>query len=790
MKSRHLSRALRSALSTLPMRSPPVHALIMTVAVLASMVIPQAAQAQTPTARVGAGAYLLKPQGSDPAAPAAPYRSGAMAQRAVPTNQWYSSVLFSDKPEPVYAQPLSLRPVGTGFEVALPRKAIVPTERKDVEVHYSHQQALLVGAIAQDHAPAAPATVSNASDWAVDLNLSRAGTELRVTVAHGSPYAAFEVNRGNLRVRLPAPGERILTPEDHRILALRIAGTAYAAFGPTGVRWEQVSPTEWIAHMPDGKGYLSVAGLPDEQSSTLALLSRHAYAYLQDTRVSWQYDRPASRVVTTFHTAVRTLEGPDVGPLLALYPHHWHNNPAVADRLGPAYDTVRGPLKLLSARSFEVVTPFRGFVPYWPALPAQARLDDLKDVMKIDVRNARRMMLEIGNGSYWQGKGLQRITKLLDVVEAQGDKEARQQLLQLLQKRIESWFSGESSKTYFHLDSTLGTVLAYPEEYFSIEQMNDHHFHYGYWIRAMAEIALRDPAWAAKDRWGGMVDLLVADIATSQRGRKDFPFLRNFDVYEGHSWASGNGMNPWGNNQESSSEAINAWAGLILWAEVTGNTSLRDLGVYLYTSEIEAISYYWFDIHRLVFAPEYRSAEVSMVFGGKYAHNTWWIDEPRQIKGINLLPITTASAYLARDPAFVKRSVATLPEETRQYESRGRRADPPDIWQDLFAKYLALADPQAGLNAWNRWGAVEFGDSRTHTLHFILSLQSMGPPDLSVGADTPLHAVFKQADGSRTYMAYNASSSPISVRFTDGQVLEAPAHKLAVHSVSGKKPQP
>ncbi len=47
-------------------------------------------------------------------------------------------------------------------------------------------------------------------------------------------------------------------------------------------------------------------------------------------------------------------------------------------------------------------------------------------------------------------------------------------------------------------DKALGTVVGYPDEFFSIEQMNDHHFHYGYWIRAAAEIALRDPAWAAR----------------------------------------------------------------------------------------------------------------------------------------------------------------------------------------------------------------------------------------------------------------------------------------------------
>jgi endoglucanase Acf2 len=359
----------------------------------------------------------------------------------------------------------------------------------------------------------------------------------------------------------------------------------------------------------------------------------------------------------------------------------------------------------------------------------------------------------------------------------------RGQLLKLLQSRVESWFSGESGKTYFHLDRTLGTVVGYPEEYFSVEQMNDHHFHYGYWIRAVAEIALRDPAWAAKDRWGGMVDLLVADIATTRRGGSDFPFLRNFDPYEGHSWASGIGMGAHGNNQESSSEAVNAWVGLILWGEVTGNRELRDLGVWMYATETDAIRHYWFDLHGLVFAPEYRakSAEVSMLFGGKYAHNTWWTDEPRQIKGINLLPITTASTYMGQDPAFIVRSLGTLDAEVETFRSRGKGYGnvPKDIWQDIFAKYLALADPARALQAWDRWGSFELGDTRSHTLHWLLSLDAMGPPDLGVTADTPLYSVFRRADGRRTYLAFNPGKEPITVRFSDGKVLAVAPGALA-----------
>ncbi|MFM2067591.1 MAG: hypothetical protein RLZZ584_2500 [Pseudomonadota bacterium] len=723
----------------------------------------------------GAGGYVLAPKGSDRPVPAAPGRTPEMARLAAPTNQWYSALVFDSTPQVLYAQPLTLKATPAGIEIALPIREVVPTERRDVEIIYPHAQPIVIAPVAFEPGPA---RLAKASDWVIDIAMARGDDQFTVTAAHGSPYAQIQVSRGDLRLRLPSPGVRLDgAGGDARVLALHVQGRAYALFGPAGMRWEQVGPTEWLAHLPAGKGYLAAAALPDEQPATLALLARHAYAFLTGSRVGWRYDTATSQVTATYTVTTRVMEGEDHGPMLGLYPHHWHGNTSVAGLLGPAYDTVRGPLKLLAAAQFSTVTRYNGFVPYWPGLTDTARSAELKDLLKTDLRNARRMMLEIGNGPYWQGKGLQRVTKLLDVAEQQGDLEARATLLKLLQGRIEQWFSGTDGKTYFHLDRGLGTVVAYPEEYFSVRQMNDHHFHYGYWIRAMADIALRDPAWAA--RWGEMVELLIKDIATAERGRSDFPFLRNFDVYEGHSWASGIGLGPHGNNQESSSEAVNAWAGLIQWAEVTGNPALRDLGVYLYTTEIESINHYWFDLHHLVFAPEYRNVEVSMLFGGKYAHNTWWIDEPRQIKGINLLPITTASAYLGRDPAFVKRSLATLEGETKAYAARGKRADPPDIWQDIFAKYLALADPTTALAQWQRWGSYELGDTRSHALHWMVSLAELGTPDVDITADTALYAVFRRADGSRTRLAYNAGKTPLSVRFSDGVVLEVAPGTLA-----------
>jgi endoglucanase Acf2 len=736
--------------------------------------------AQAQPVKAGAGTYFIGPKGGDKPLPAAPWRTEAMLKQAAPTSQWYSTLIFDPKPAPIFVQPMTVRTTAAGFELVLPVKEVVPTERRDTEVGYPHRDPLVLSPVAFEPGPA---KLAKTGDWSIDISFAREADDMRVTVAHGNPYAFVQLSRGDLRLKLPAPGERFDTGADAKVLALRINGRAYALFAPTGARWESASATEWIARLPAEKHYLSAAVLPDDRAETLALFTRHAYAFVTDTRVAWRYDAANSLIETTFKASTQAMEGGDNGPLQGLYPHHWFNNASVEGRLGPAYDTVRGKLRLLAAPQFVTRHAYSGFVPFWPGVGDSPRKPELAELLKTDQRNARRMMLPEGISAYWQGKGLQRIVKLMDVVEQQGDKDARDQLLAMLKKRMEEWFSGSDRQRYFFVDKSLGAVASYPDDFNAIAEINDHHFWWGYWIRAAAEIGLRDPAWIARDQWGAMVELLIADIATAERGRADFPFLRNFDAYEGHAWANGLGgvgdYGVLGNNQESSSESINAWAGLILWGEVTGNPALRDLGMYLYATESQAINHYWFDIHGLVLAPEYKNVDVAQLFGGKYIHNTWWTDDPRQITGINLLPLTTASIQFGQYPDYIRRNLAALADEQAIWAARGKKVDPPDIWQDVFAQYLALADPAAGLAQWNRWGAVELGETRSHTLHWLLSLGEMGTPDFSVSADTPLYSVFKRADGRRTYLAYNAGKAPIEVRFSDGKTLAVAPGTLA-----------
>jgi endoglucanase Acf2 len=474
------------------------------------------------------------------------------------------------------------------------------------------------------------------------------------------------------------------------------------------------------------------------------------------------------------------MEGTESRPLLALYPH-------LADqRVGPqkpepfGFRSVRGAMPVIAAESFDTVIDWRGILPMWPLSGAADQVERIRGLLVGDMRRAPGIFGRmIGPGTYWTGKALAALAHLMASAELAGDQDSAAQLEGLIRRRFAQWFSAQGQVAFVR-DREIGAVLGYPEEYGSVAAMNDHHFHYGYWIMAAALVARRDPSWRSAPN-GPMIEALIADIATPDRDRRDLPFLRNFDVYAGHSWAGGDGIYfGQGNNQESSSEAINAWAALILWGEETGNKALRDLGIYLYAHEASAIMDYWLDVRGRILAPEFGKPLASMVFGGKYAYSTWWTEEPRQIQGINLLPITPASTYLSISPEYSQRFLDGLTRARSQYDRSGQSdGTPSDIWQDVIAGFVALNDPEAGFKAWNPRGSVELGETRTRTFHWLSTLRGLGRPERTVSADTSLYTVFQRPDGARTYVTYlPAGAQARPVRFSDGTVLQAQPGRL------------
>jgi endoglucanase Acf2 len=375
--------------------------------------------------------------------------------------------------------------------------------------------------------------------------------------------------------------------------------------------------------------------------------------------------------------------------------------------------------------------------------------------------------------TYWEGKRLGKLATLIPIAEQCRDAEAAAAFRRELTERLENWFTATKpdgslkSSGMFYYDRRWGTLIGYPASYGSDVELNDHHFHYGYFLRAAAELARHDPAWAAPDRYGGMVELLVRDAAAPRRDDPMFPFLRCFDPYAGHSWASGHAKFGDGNNNESSSEAMAAWCGLILWGEATGDRRIRDLGIALHAIEMSAIEEYWFDVRGSNHPPDYPPSVVTMVWGGKGANGTWFSGNPEAIHGINWLPIHGGSLYLGRWPDYVRRNYDALVKEN------GGTAW--DQWADLVWMYRALDNAPDALKQFESRPAnftPEAGNSLANTYQWIRTLQAVGHVDRTVTADWPLYAVFRQGD-RRTYVVYNLHDQPLTVSFSDGTRIDA-----------------
>lgn len=304
-------------------------------------------------------------------------------------------------------------------------------------------------------------------------------------------------------------------------------------------------------------------------------------------------------------------------------------------------------------------------------------------------------------------------------------------------------------------------LTGYPSGFGADREINDHHFHSSYAVLSAATIAQYDSVWASQENWGAMVNLLIKDANNWERDDDMFPFLRSHDSYAGHSWASGHAAFGDGNNQESSSESMNFAAAAFLWGQATNQQEIRDLGIFLYTTEASAINQYWFDIDNEVFPQNFNRKALGIVWGSKGVHGTWFGGEPEFIHGINILPITSASLYLGMDSEYVIENYNEVVAE---------RGGQPTIWKDVFWEYLALADPDLALSYYLAGPNYQpfDGESKAHTMHWLYNLKKIGTPVFNVLADIPSYSVFKDENGFLTYVVYNPFNIERLVTFSDG----------------------
>jgi len=706
---------------------------------------------------VGAGSYTTDLPPDQQAPQTTIYRSEALADRPMPTNDWWSALAWR-KPGngALFAHPLALSAQPGGLGVSYPNVPFIATNGDEYRFRYFEE--FYVGVDSLNSTP----VVADFSDWTVTADWDNG--KLRATMGHGLPYVYFTTTGGEVEMTFRLA--TTLVPDGTGSVVAE--GRPFGIFAPEGTEWT-VEGNTIRAPFPAG-GYFSIAVLPDTSPETFAEFRAHAFAFVTGGRVEWQYDEAASSVTTTFTADVQVMEGTEDQPFMALYRHQWLHTDAI--NTAYTYSSARGEMRVLRGNNFSTTMTYPGVLPYLPAVAVTPEVETSINRMA-RFNDALRLNLPGPNGemdTYWTGKGLGRVAMLAPVADQLGNAEARDAFVETLKTTLENWLSVADDGTlpHFYYDANWGALIGYPAASFGYQtSLNDHHFHHGYFVMAAAIVALYDPAWA--EQWGGMIDLLIRDANSPDANDPLFPRLRGFDPYAGHSWASGANEGNDGANQESSSEAMNFAAALILWGAATGNTDIRDLGVYLYTTEAIAIDQYWFDVDDAVFPEGYEPPAAGIVWSNGADYTTWWTEDPEAIHAINFLPITPASLYLGRNADYVRRNL--------DYLSAG--ANGIDSFGDIIQSYHGLIDPAAALTALGGSYQPEWGETQAHTLQWLGVLRQYGQVDPTVTADTPHYAVFTR-DGQRTYIAYNYGGDVREVTFSDGVTLTVEPHSLAV----------
>ncbi|MGN6444494.1 glycosyl hydrolase [Amnibacterium sp.] len=589
-------------------------------------------------APVAAAAALTRALPSLPTGSAQQRPSRLAAGLAVPTNRWFSGLVFGAKPQPVFPMPLSFTASSHGFDIGLPR----PVATAD---------SILGPAVAGLglRFDGAPMRVSGYDALTVTSRFGAAD----VLMAEGWPYVAVTA-RSALTARFTTA---LRTGPDGTAQAV-VGGTTYAVRAPSGA----VSGSR--LRLAAGQRAVLWA-LPSGVSA--ATMAAGAKGVVTGSTVT--HHAAGDRIVTRL--GYRTVgDAPTVLAATAM-----QQTGGAHCRSGAVLSSL-GTLSLCRGRSITsgvaAVTPSDSIDL---SHASSAQLASIRSQLTRDLQSTPAEPAD----TYAGGKWLYRLANLLQVAKAAHDPAAAADARKRLQTALTEWTQPKGCDTRsthcFVHDTRIGGIVGLQASYGS-DQFNDHHFHYGYFLYAAAVAAQDDAALGA--RIAPVIDLLAADIA-SPTAQDGIPALRVYDPWAGHSWASGYAPFADGNNQESTSEAVNAWNGLALWASARKDAALTSTAAWLLANEAAAAKAFWLYPDLRAF-PAFHHAFASLVWGGKRDSATWFSPDPAAKLAIQLIPMSPAAGYLRGARSSMRADLA---------EARTSRSG-------LFADYLLMYGVLAG----------------------------------------------------------------------------------------------
>jgi len=347
------------------------------------------------------------------------------------------------------------------------------------------------------------------------------------------------------------------------------------------------------------RGVIRIAILPTQKSEeTFAALLNYVQRYPIGGSLSFQYPTNTQAVMNIHYNTVGT------GQLLMLaLPHHLPLLPPAmienseTKTLQTLYNSIwciKGRMHVILGDIWRLTYTLPSSLNwYYPVSDkiSTKQLDDIAVYLYQEVK----IFVPFAIDPYGFGKQLQRMARLAVIADNLGIADARQQAIYNLETSIIPWLQGMNQDVLLYDRTYGGLVSSYSVQdansNFGAGWYSDHHFHYGYYLHAIAVIIKLDFPFYEANKLA--LDTFFRDIVNVDPTDLDFPFVRHKDFFDGHSWASGLFQQANGKGQESSSEAVNAYYGAYLYTLGIGNIELQKFTSLLTMMEIQATQYYW-----------------------------------------------------------------------------------------------------------------------------------------------------------------------------------------------------
>ena len=620
---------------------------------------------------------------------------------------------------------------------------------------------------------------------------------MEATFVHGSPYVYFKIYDGNpiIKTLREDGGEKEIFYEQGNSIGVwtNVASNMHS-FIITGEGVTTYSNTEGNEiTISNATGEFTVSYIPDISGKPGDVISDYfinkSRNVIDSVDISYQVDRLDNSVTVTHKYLDKN--GLPLNTIIGMHPMHWKFSENY-DESNYKIRSARGVIKFIEESSFSYKIPFVGILPTLPFIENTLDQAKLENLVREFVNDGPSSWIDRSttNDTYWSGKVYGKVAELIAISKSIGLNAEANLLTEWLKSELEDWFTAETNgeldeNRYFVYDKKWDTLLGLEEAYGSHTRLADHHFHYGYFVRAASEICRTDKSWCGPEMYGPMVELLIRDYAAGQESDNLFPKYRNFDPANGFSWADGKADALQGNNNESTSEAANSYGSMILYGLITDNKELIEKGIYLHASTSTAYWQYWNDIDGYNglgedyknFISGYPHITTSIIWSSGADFSTWFSPKYAHILGIQGLPSNPLIMHVSQYKDYMMDYISL---------GIGEFNEPSDLdddsWRDLWWNLIAMVDPERAIADYNSVVQYESeaGESKAHTYHWIHTFSALGHIQTGTGSLTvnhPAAMAFKKGE-KINYLAYNFSDTEILVSYSDGKNMTVPPNSF------------